>query len=145
MHHTIKEVSELCGLPESTLRYYESMWLIDPIHRNASKHREYTEENIDPIRAIACLSATGMSIDDMKTYIKNRSSGRDSAHEQIELLKNQRQRLLEESEHISVKKRYVDLKIDYWELILSGNESWAKALIAEAKKISEDLRSHKKI
>jgi len=58
--HTIKEASELSGLPESTLRYYESIGLIDPINRDpSSKHRVYGEDDINLIIAVACLSATG--------------------------------------------------------------------------------------
>jgi MerR family transcriptional regulator, aldehyde-responsive regulator len=34
--YTIREVAELSGLPESTLRYYETIGLIHPIHRDSS-------------------------------------------------------------------------------------------------------------
>lgn len=72
-YYTIMEAAKLSGLPESTLRYYETISLIDPIKRGeSSKQREYTDDDINMIIAVACLSATGMSIDSMREYLGNR-------------------------------------------------------------------------
>lgn len=72
--YTIREVAKLSGLPESTLRYYETIGLIHPITRDASsKHRVYNEHDVNFAIAIACLNATSLSLEDMRTYLKNRS------------------------------------------------------------------------
>ncbi len=64
--YSIKEAAELSGLPESTLRYYETIGVMRPISRNASsKHRRYTAGDIDYAVAVACLNATDTSTDDM--------------------------------------------------------------------------------
>lgn len=56
--YTIKEASQLSGLPSSTLRYYESIGIIQSVARDGSSgHRTYTQEDINTIDAIACLSA----------------------------------------------------------------------------------------
>ncbi len=40
--HSIREASMISGLPESTLRYYEQIGIIDPIARDPSSgHRVY--------------------------------------------------------------------------------------------------------
>ena len=73
--YTIREVAKLSGLPESTLRYYETIGLIHPIRRDSSsKHRVYNENDVNFAISIACLNATGMSLEDMRTYF-NVSSG----------------------------------------------------------------------
>ena len=78
--YTIRETSALSGLPESTLRYYESIGLIHAIHRDrSSKHRVYSEDDVAYAIAIACLNATGMSLEDMRAYLKNRGRGAESA------------------------------------------------------------------
>ncbi len=70
--YSIKETAKLSGLPESTLRYYETMGLIGPVERDASSgHRSYGEDDVNLIMGIACLSATGMSIADMRKYWDN--------------------------------------------------------------------------
>ena len=37
--YPIKDAARLSGLPESTLRYYETIGLIDPIDRDSSSRR----------------------------------------------------------------------------------------------------------
>jgi len=61
--YTMREVAKLSGLPESTLRYYETLGIIHPIRRDSSsKHRAYSEDEVHFALAIACLNATGMSL-----------------------------------------------------------------------------------
>src|SRR5260370_37164979 len=99
--YTIREVARLSGLPESTLRYYETIGLIHPITRDASsKHRVYNEQDVNFAIAIACLNATGMSLEDMRTYLTNRILGAQAANEQLALLETQKRRLAEEERYL---------------------------------------------
>ncbi len=66
-HYTIQETAKLSGLPESTLRYYETIELIHPIRRDeSSKHRVYSKDVVNHVIAFACLNAIGMSIENMR-------------------------------------------------------------------------------
>jgi DNA-binding transcriptional MerR regulator len=68
--HSIQESARLSGLPESTLRFYEKLGLIPPVHRDASsRHRRYSETDLDAVLLVSCLNATGMSIDDMRQHL----------------------------------------------------------------------------
>ena len=61
----------ISGLPESTLRYYEQIGIIAPIARDPSSgHRAYTDEDIQSLVTISCLSATGMPLDAMREYLQ---------------------------------------------------------------------------
>lgn len=63
--YSIKETSKLTGLPSSTLRYYESIGLITPVERGAtSKHRIYSQRDVDILDTVACLNATGMKLEE---------------------------------------------------------------------------------
>ena len=71
--YTIMEAAKLSGLPESTLRYYETIGIIDPIKRDASsKHRVYSEADINLIvgllvsAQLACQSTTCVPISAMR-------------------------------------------------------------------------------
>ena len=71
--HSIREASMISGLPESTLRYYEQIGIIDPIARDPSSgHRVYSDKDIESLTTIACLAATGMPLESMREYLKNR-------------------------------------------------------------------------
>jgi len=140
--YSIREASKLSGLPESTLRYYETIGLMEPVSRDSnSKHRRYTDDDIDHAIAVACLNATGMSIQDMRAYLDNRKQGTHSAQEQIELLENHKQRLAEEAHSLGLRQRYIDTKIAYWQAVVTGDMAQAKAIGESARSISEELRA----
>ena len=139
--YTIKEAAALTGLPASTLRYYESVGVIDHIARGeSSKHRVYDEDDLDQLMWVACLAATGMSVADMRTYVANGELGPVAANAQVELLTAQQERLAVEAEHIAVRQRYVRLKIDYWHAIGAGDDARAELLGGEARVLADELK-----
>jgi DNA-binding transcriptional MerR regulator len=143
--YSIKEAAALTGLPASTLRYYEQIGVITPISRGASSgHRVYDEADLDQLMWIACLAATGMSVGDMKQYVANGRVGPSAAAEQIELLGEQQRRLAQEAEQIALRRRYVAIKIDYWNAVQAGDEARAKLLSGEASALADDLRDTRK-
>jgi DNA-binding transcriptional MerR regulator len=142
--YTIQEIARLTGLPESTLRYYETIGLIDSIDRDeSSKHRRYSEDDLNVITSIACLNATGMSLDDMRKYIANRNGGSKAAVQQVQLLTDQGKRLMAEERQLKVRQQYVDLKIKYWQAIVAGEKSKAEAIAKKASVLAKEL-THKK-
>lgn len=139
--YTIRDVATLSGLPESTLRYYETNGLIHPITRDASsKHRVYSEDDVNRIVAMACLSATGMSIEAMRAYLKNRSQGAEAAAEQVELLEAQKRRLAEEAHSLALRQRYVDTKIAYWKAVASGDTEQIERAREQTHAIAQELK-----
>ena len=139
--YSIREASALTGLPASTLRYYESVGVIDHITRGASsRHRVYDEADLDRLMGVACLAATGMSVAAMRSYVANARVGSDAAHAQVELLSAQRDRLALEAEHIALRQRYVSLKIDYWQAVSSGDSALAERIVGEARVLADELK-----
>ena len=116
--HSIREASMISGLPESTLRYYEQIGIIDPIARDPSSgHRVYSDKDIESLTTIACLAATGMPLESMREYLKNRFDGPEGARRQIELLDAQSLRLAAKAEALRIQQAYVSLKSLYWRAI----------------------------
>ena len=142
--YSIKEAATLTGLPASTLRYYESIGVIAPVGRGeSSKHRVYDEADLDQIMWVACLAATGMSVSDMRTYVANGQLGPSAAGEQIELLAAQERRLAQELEHVALRRRYVQLKIDYWHAVEAGDADRTELLSQEARVLADELKRAK--
>jgi len=140
--YSIREAAEVTGLPATTLRYYESVGLIAPIARGeSSRHRVYSEEDVDLIVWIACLSATGMSIGDMRQYLANGARGRAGAAGQIDLLTAQLGHLDREAERLRLRRRYVALKIDYWQAVRDGERERADAVADEARALADELKA----
>lgn len=142
IHYSIRQVTKLSGLPESTLRYYETIGLIDPIARDASsKQRVYKERDVNSIIGIACLNATGFSIDDMRQYLANRKIGMDAAPEQIVLLEKHKTHLKEELHSLEMRLKYVESKVGYWNAVSTGDEG----LIAQAGELTYSIAREMKL
>lgn len=131
----------MTGLPASTLRYYETIGIIQPIVRDkSSKQRVYYENDMNMLVAISCLSATGMSIDDMRTYLGNRNRGVAAAEDQVELLETQRDRLIAEQKQLKVRRQYVELKIAYWHAVTRDDESTRDTIARQAELLAKRLK-----
>lgn len=143
--YSIKEAAALTGLPASTLRYYESIGVITPIRRGASSnHRVYTDEDLDLLTWVSCLSATGMSVADMRRYLANGELGAAAAPDQIALLKAQQEQLAAEAKAVALRERYVGLKIAYWQAVQDGDGAGAERLSDEARTLADDLKKTRK-
>lgn len=59
MTYTIGQVSEMIGLPISTLRYYDKMGLF-PHMKRVSGVRQFSDTEVDALRIIACLKKSGL-------------------------------------------------------------------------------------
>ena len=139
--YTIREAAKLSGLSESTLRFYETIGLIHPITRDeSSKHRVYTEDDVNLVISVACLNATGLSIEDMRTYLKNRSIGSHAANEQIKLLEKQKLHLVEKAHYEELRQRYVDIKIAYWNAVSLDDRKQIEETKKQASAIAKELK-----
>lgn len=124
--HTIREASQLSGMPESTLRYYEQEGIIGPIARDpSSRHRLYSDEDIQVLVSISCLQATGMPLVNIRKYIVAAADGQRSALRQIELLEEQAEHLREQMNDLLNQQRYLAFKQKYWRAIAEQDEEGA--------------------
>ena len=140
--YSIKEAAALTGLPATTLRYYEQVGVIAPVSRGASSgHRVYDEDDLDQLTAVSCLSATGMSLDDMRAYMANARRGAGAAAEQQSLLEQQRRHLAVEAERLVLRQRYVDLKIAYWQAVQAGDTDRSEQIAGRARELADELRA----
>ncbi|GAA0965571.1 MerR family transcriptional regulator [Acrocarpospora macrocephala] len=131
---TIQEVARRSGLSEPTLRYYEQVGLVGPIDRDEnSGHRRYRAEDLHTLESLACLRATGVGIEDMRTYQANRTRGQAAA-EQRDLLLRHAERI--EAEIVAQQARlgYLREKAALWEARDRGDT----AAEAEAMRRSMD-------
>jgi DNA-binding transcriptional MerR regulator len=119
--------------------------VIPPIGRGeSSKHRVFTEDDLDQVMGVACLAATGMLVSDMRQYVANGALGSEAAEEQIKLLQAQGEHLALEAEQIALRRRYVEIKVGFWQAVDTGDNPRVEALAAEARALADDLARAKK-
>jgi len=123
-YFTLQEVVQRSGLSEHTLRYYERIRLLDDVKRDSSSgHRRYTAEDVQNIEILACLRATGMSIDAMRTYIALLKEGKAAADQQLVLFEAQKKALEQELAQKQEHLRYLEQKVAFWKAVQSGDDA----------------------
>jgi DNA-binding transcriptional MerR regulator len=145
LHFTLQEVVQRSGLSEYTLRYYERIGLLDTVNRDSSSnHRRYTAEDVHKIEALACLRATGMSIDDMRKYFALLKDGKAAADQQLELFEAQRKALEQEIARKQGHLRYLEQKVAYWQAVQQGDDAKVKEIGEIATGIARQLLQENK-
>ena len=104
----IKEVSDKFNISMTTLRYYEKIGLFDDVKR-VNSVREYEDKDIRYLSMIITLKNAGLSNYSILKYIELSKQGDISNRERIYILKQQRQKLLDEIHH---KQKNLDC-LDY--------------------------------
>lgn len=112
---TIAQAAARCGLPESTLRYWERIGLVQPVQRvESSGHRRYSAADVALLDTLGNLRAVGLTIDDMRAYLAGARRGDDAAGEQRALFEAHARRLDGELAALELRRQYLELKVRYW-------------------------------
>jgi len=95
----IKEVSQKYDITQDTLRYYERIGMIPPVHRTPSGIRDYQESDLSWIELAICMRNAGLPIETMIEYVALYQKGDSTLSARLELLQNQRRILLEQKKN----------------------------------------------
>ncbi|MFR2437820.1 MAG: MerR family transcriptional regulator [Ruminococcus sp.] len=90
---TIKEVSERYDLSQDTLRYYERVGMIPPVHRTASGIRDYQLDDLGWIELAKCMRGAGLPVEAIIEYVKLTQEGEHTIPARLQLLTEQRELL----------------------------------------------------
>ena len=94
-YYSIKEVSEMLEIPESTLRYWEKEFKEINPKKNANGVRHYTLDDIEQIKLVNHLvKEKSLTIKGAKTRMKENPQKTTDTHEIVERLKAVREELL---------------------------------------------------
>ncbi|HBM4571622.1 TPA: MerR family transcriptional regulator [Listeria innocua] len=61
----IKQAAEMFGLTVDTLRYYERVGVIPPVHRNESGYRDYKTSDLNWVYLVKSLRNAGLSVESL--------------------------------------------------------------------------------
>jgi DNA-binding transcriptional MerR regulator len=135
-HLTIAEAAARCGLPESTLRYWERIGLLAPVRREpSSRHRRYSNADVAKLETLANLRAVGLSIEDMRAYFDGTSLGDASAGQQRALFQAHSDRIRAEIDAMNTRLAYLDLKVAYWTARERGDHEAASEIADELAQV----------
>lgn len=86
----IAQVSEKYGLSVDTLRYYERVGLIPPVHRNEGGIRDYDELDLRRVDFIKCMRSAGLPVEVLIEYMGLVQQGDSTIEARKEILIEQR-------------------------------------------------------
>lgn len=136
--YTIGQVSEMFGLPVSTLRYYDKEGLFPGIQRS-SGIRQFDEKELDALRVIECLKKSGLEIKDIKLFMQWCAEGSKTYPQRLDLFVRQKAEVEAELERMN---RVLDmLKYKCWyyeEAIKDGNEE--RMMHMHPEEMPEEIR-----
>ncbi|MBQ7560610.1 MAG: MerR family transcriptional regulator [Synergistaceae bacterium] len=115
MPYTIKEISQLTGLPASTLRYYDSQGLLPDLKRDNNNIRVFSDDDVRSIKLINCLKRSGLSIKDIKNFIDMLEQGDDALNERLEIFHKRRDILREELKNLQNVLDVIEYKCWFYE------------------------------
>lgn len=122
---TIKEVCERYGLTPDTLRYYERVGVIPPVHRTPGGIRDYSAEDLAWVENAICMRSAGVSIDLLIEYVRLFTQGEKTLSARRDLLLQARREVEDQLAAYQATLDQLNYKIScYDEALQTGVLSW---------------------
>jgi MerR family transcriptional regulator, aldehyde-responsive regulator len=118
----IAEVGERYGISLDTLRYYERIGLIPPVHRNEGGIRDYDALDLRRVEFIKCMRSAGLPIEVLIEYMGLVQQGDGTIEARKEILRVQRELLAARMNDLQKTLNILDHKLNVYENILLKKE-----------------------
>lgn len=128
MGYTVKEVSEMTGVPIPTLRYYDKMGLFPGLQRKASGYRTFSDGDLEMLKIIASFKQAGFQIKDIQNYISLALQGDCTLQERYEVFLKQEEALKRKMKELQGAMEVTQKKLAYYrEAVENGPDALPKA------------------
>lgn len=129
--YTIGQVSEMTGLPISTLRYYDKEGLFPHMER-VSGMRRFGEQELETLHVIECLKASGLEIRDIRQFMQWCTEGASSYPKRRQLLERQKETLESQMDDLRRSLAMLQFKCWYYEQAMrDGGEEHIHAMLPD--------------
>ncbi len=129
--YTIGQISEMFNLPVSTLRYYDKEGLFPGMARQ-SGIRQFGDGEIETLRVIECLKASGLEIRDIKQFMAWCVEGPSTYAKRKALFETRRAAVMEEMQRLQKTLDMIRFKCWYYDQALAdGGEDRVRAMLPD--------------
>ena len=129
--YTIGQISKMFDLPISTLRYYDKEGLFPNLERH-SGIRHFSETEVETLRVIECLKASGLEIKDIKQFMQWCTEGPSTYAQRKELFAARKAAVEEEMRELEKTLAMLRFKCWYYDTALAdGNEDRINAMLPD--------------
>lgn len=121
MYYTIRQMAQMFGVTEHTLRFYTDQGLL-PCTRDSGNRRVFDEESVNWMQGIMCLKGCGASIEDIREYCRLclMEESEENLRARYAIIRKQREEACRRVEEAKATARYMDEKVAHYKAILAG-------------------------
>ena len=119
---SISDVSNQLHLPASTLRYYESIGLLENVGRAPSGKRIYHQCHLDRLYAIECFKAAGMSMAELQDFFDYEKDEKAHIDQMLELLTRKKEFTEMQIQMLQESYSHLEKKLNYYTAIKESYE-----------------------
>ena len=121
MYYTIKQMAEMFGVTEHTLRFYTDKGLL-PCARDSGNRRVFDEESVNWMQGVQCLKGCGASLEDIQAYCRLClvEGSEENLWARYAIIRKQREAAHQRVEEAKATAKYMDDKAAHYEAILAG-------------------------
>lgn len=122
--YSISEVAEHFNVTPHTLRYYDKEGLLPLIERTPSGKRVFKESDMEALKIIECLKASGMPIKEIKAFIEWCSEGDSTLQQRYDMFLERKASVEAQMEELKKTMEVIEYKCSYYKTALeSGTEA----------------------
>lgn len=115
MLYTIGEMAKTLGIPASTLRFYDKKGLLPFMERSSGGIRMFSDKDLECLRIVECLKQSGMSLDDIKDFIRMLGEGDASIEERLALFSTRKAEVEQQIMHMKTVLETLNFKCWFYE------------------------------
>ena len=129
MNYSIGEVASATNIAISTLRYYDREGMFPGMERSSGGIRKFSEKEVNTVKVIECLKATGMSIKDIRNFLDWCQEGDTSLEKRRNMFYERLEEVNKQMEALQQTMNTVKYKCWYYDMALAdGTEEKVKNL-----------------
>ncbi|XRG79357.1 MerR family transcriptional regulator [Rossellomorea sp. GAMAL-10_SWC] len=126
--YSISEVAKELNLTVYALRYYDKEGLMPFVERTTSGIRVFKESDIEALKVIECLKATGMPIKEIKNFIEWCSDGDSTLQQRYDMFLERKASVEAQMEELKRTMEIIQHKCSYYKTALeAGTEEIFKS------------------
>lgn len=114
--YTIGEASEVLGMPASTIRFYEKNGLVPNVQRTGSGIRLFGEEDLEWMRFVERLKASGMSIREIRTFIELYQQGDSTIEGRRRIIHERREAIERQIAELELARDFIEYKCWFYDV-----------------------------
>lgn len=127
--YTMKQVCKQTGLSYDTLKFYCNEGLVPRVKRDKNNYRVFNQRDINWINSLSCLKKCGMSIQEMKEYLKLCLEGEKSIPYRQVVLDHKLQDLELKKQELQKSIDFIYWKQQFYQDVLDGKTKYYSDLI----------------